>query len=122
MNPALSEFLDKAQLDSVLGFVAAFARALLAADTERTKTSIARKIATIIGSVALAIVSGYVVASVDGVKKWAPLAALATGLLAQDILMRITRRSQDILDAAENKFTPKLSQQRRPRNDDDYYR
>jgi hypothetical protein len=122
MNESLSKFLDQAQLHAVLGFVSACARALLAPEAD-AKESTAKKIGIVLGSVMLAVTVAYAVEMVETVKKWAPLAALAAGMVAQDLLMRITRRSGDILDAAEDRITgPKLSTKNpRPnRHDNDY--
>lgn len=109
MNESLAKFLDQAQLHAVLGFVSATARALLAPEAD-THASSWKKVAIVIGSVMLSVTVAYAIEMVEAVRKWAPLAALASGLLAQDVLMRITRRSEQLMDAAEEQIPgPKLS-------------
>jgi len=122
MNESLAKFLDQAQLHAVLGFVSATARALLAPESD-TKASTAKKIGIVLGSVMLAVTVAYAVEMVEAVKKWAPLAALAAGILAQDVLMRITHRAPEIMDAVEDRIAgPKLSTRktRNDRHDNDY--
>jgi hypothetical protein len=119
MNESLAKFLDQAQLHAVLGFVSATARALLSPEAD-AKASTAKKIGIVLGSVMLSVTVAYAVEMVEAVRKWAPLAALASGLLAQDVLMRITRRGDELLDAVEDKIPgPKLSKRRRETEDDD---
>lgn len=71
----------------------------------------------------LAVTVAYAVEMVEAVKKWSPLAALAAGMLAQDVLMRITRRGEELLDAAEEHIPgPEFStlKQRQSESDDNH--
>ncbi len=102
MNESLAKFLDQAQLHAVLAFISGIARAGLAAESERLDHGWLKKLSILVGSVALGVSLGYLCEMHESVRKWAPLAALAAGFLAQHIAMRITRRADALLDAAEN--------------------
>lgn len=124
MNDSLSKFLDGAQLHAMLGFLSSLARVLLSPPSERSNITVLKKLSIIVGSVAMAVTAAYTAEQVPSLKAWSNLCALAVGLLAQDILMRITRRADDILDRAENALDQKTKLNRRPkhpRHDDDYY-
>ena len=120
MNVALAEFIENSQLECAIAFLTALSRALLAIESEKHKVSLTRKISTIVGSTMLAVVIAYFVKQIASAPKWAPVgAAAAVGILAQHLMMRIVRRSEDIIDALEEKAKAKFCRTKLKRRDEE---
>lgn len=109
MDAALTDFFERSQLEACVGFLSALSRALLAVEVEKRGATFARKVCTIIGSTIMAFIVAHFIKQIGSAPKWASFgAAVAIGILAQHLMMRIVTRSEDIMDAVEQSVRKKL--------------
>lgn len=105
MNPAISEFLDAAQLPALCGFIAAIFRVFCSPPSERdVAIPLSRKAGVIFASVMLAGFAGYLAHQYQSTRALSFAWGFVTSFFSQDIAMVLARKGAPLISAAADRI------------------